>query len=153
MDNYEICEETLAILPMNNYKSKIIERDREIVINKTPYEIIDNSCQYFGSSFSGRVIGTKKLIGVTHKAPVIIEESREIIFFPTNSPKRYECCWVSLNNISKYYKETNKGVILFDSGYLLNLAISYGSLDNQILRAARLESELRKRKSKKRLQA
>jgi competence protein ComK len=149
---YEISEETLAVLPLDNYKSKVIEKDCEIVIDQTPFEIIDNSCQYFGSSFVGRATGTKSLIGVTHKSPIIIEESKEIIFFPTSSPKQYECCWISLHNIKNHYKEIGKGVILFESGYLLNLDMSFGSLDNQILRSTRLESELRKRKNKKRLQ-
>ncbi|MGI6324877.1 MAG: competence protein ComK [Bacilli bacterium] len=146
MSFYEINEETLAILPIDNYRSKIVEKEKELVVNQTPYEIIDNSCQYFGSSFAGRKVGTKKLIGVTHKAPIIIEESKEIIFFPTTSPLVYECCWISLGNIEKYYKGIDKSIILFNTGYKLELDISYGSLDNQILRAARLESVLRKRK-------
>ena len=146
MNTYEVNEETLAVIPIDNYKSKVIEKDSEFVVDQTPYEIIDNSCQYFGSSLVGRKMGTKKLIGVTHKSPIIVEESREMIFFPTTSPQVYECCWVSLNNINKYYKNIDKSVILFNTGYTLNLSISYGSLDNQVLRAARLESVLRKRK-------
>lgn len=148
MDNYEINNDTLAILPIDNYQSKIIEIDREIIINMTPMKIIENSCQYFGSSYQGRSLGTKNLIGVTHKAPIIIEESREIIFFPTNSPRLYECSWISLKNLNNYKKTNNKSKILFNNGNLLELDISYGSLDNQVLRAARLESVLRIRKEK-----
>lgn len=146
METYEICKETLAIIPIENYKSKVIERDREFIVDKTPMEIIESSCQYFGSSFLGRLRGTKNLTGITHKSPIIIEETNEIIFFPTSSPRLYECCWISLNNISEYYKNSDNSVILFDTGYKLSLDISYGSLDNQILRATRLESVLRKRK-------
>jgi competence protein ComK len=146
METYEICKETLVIIPIENYKSKVIERDREFIVDKTPMEIIESSCQYFGSSFLGRLRGTKNLTGITHKSPIIIEETNEIIFFPTSSPRLYECCWISLNNISEYYKNSDNSVILFDTGYKLSLDISYGSLDNQILRATRLESVLRKRK-------
>lgn len=146
MKTYEICKDTLAIIPIENYKSKVIERDREIEVDKTPMEIVESSCQYFGSSFVGRLKGTKNLTGVTHKSPIIIEETNEIIFFPTSSPRLYECCWISLNNISDYQKDSNNSTILFDTGYQLSLDISYGSLDNQILRATRLESVLRKRK-------
>ena len=146
MKTYEICKDTLAIIPIENYKSKVIERDREIEVDKTPMEIVESSCQYFGSSFVGRLKGTKNLTGVTHKSPIIIEETNEIIFFPTSSPRLYECCWISLNNISDYQKDSNNSTILFDTGYQLSLDMSYGSLDNQILRATRLESVLRKRK-------
>jgi competence protein ComK len=146
MQNYEINADTLAIIPLNEYKSKIIEKNKEIEIDMTPMKIIDNSCKYFGSSYKGRFYGTRNLIGVSHKAPIIVEESREIIFFPTASPRLYECAWISLKNINDYKRGLDSSTIVFNSGYNLELDMSYGSLDNQILRAARLESVLRKRK-------
>jgi competence protein ComK len=148
MNNYEINNDTLAIIPIDNYKSKVIEKDKEFIVDETPIKIIENSCQYFGSSYQGRFMGTKKLIGITHKAPIIIEESREIIFFPTNSPRLYECAWISLKNLNNYKRNNDASAILFNNGNLINLDISYGSLDNQVLRAARLESVLRMRKEK-----
>ena len=87
MSSYEISKETLAILPLDNYRSKVVEKGNTIIIEKTPMEIIDGSCRFFGSSYHGRHLGTQNLIGVSHKAPIIIEESKEIIFFPTNSPR------------------------------------------------------------------
>ena len=146
MSSYEISSETLAIIPIENFCSKVIEKDNTIIVNKTPMQIIEDSCSYFGSSYYGRAKGTKKLIGVSHKAPIIIEESREIIFFPTSSPRLYECCWVSLRNIDEYKKNEHNSLILFNTGYSLQLDLSYGSLDNQVLRATRLESVLRIRK-------
>ena len=94
MNSYEINNDTLAILPLNEYKSKVIEKTKTFVVDLTPMKIIENSCAYFGSSYQGRFLGTKNLIGISHKAPIIIEESREIIFFPTNSPRIYECAWI-----------------------------------------------------------
>jgi competence protein ComK len=146
INSYEINTETLAILPYDFEKSKIIEVDNEFIINQKPSDIIEYSCQYFGSSYSGRKIGTERLIGVTHKSPIIIEESREIIFFPTTSPRIDNCCWISLNNISNYYRKGLLSKILFKTGYELEINISYNSLDNQILRSTRLESVIRKRK-------
>lgn len=147
MTSYEISAETLAIIPIDNGRSKVVEKDRTFIVNMKPMDIIENSCQFFGSSYFGRHSGTKKLIGVSHKAPIIVEESREIIFFPTNSPRLYDCCWISLKNIEKYKKIDHKNsLVIFTSGYLLDVDISYGSLENQILRATRLESVLRSRK-------
>lgn len=146
MSTYEISNETLAIIPIENFCSKVVEKDETIIVTKTPMQIIEDSCSYFGSSYYGRAKGTQKLIGVSHKAPIIIEESREIIFFPTSSPRLYECCWVSLKNIDRYKKDEHNSLILFNSGYSLQLSMSYGSLDNQVLRATRLESVLRMRK-------
>lgn len=147
MNSYEINSETQAIIPIGGDKSKIIESSRTLIVNQTPMKIIDRSCKYFGSSYQGRFIGTKNLIGVSHKAPIIIEETKEIIFFPTNSPRLDNCAWLSLKHLQNYKKSNNNSIITFNSGYLLDLDISYGSLDNQVLRATRLESVLRLRKN------
>ena len=146
MDCYEINEETLAILPFGNEKSKIIEKDREIIVEQTPIDIINYSCLYFGSSYEGRHSATKYLLGISYKSPIIIEESRSLIFFPTSSPRLGNCNWLSLKNIVDYKKEKNKSIVYFDNNIKLPVNISYGSLDNQVLRATRLESIIRNNK-------
>lgn len=147
MNSYEINVNTQAIIPINENKSKIIEENRTLIVNETPMKIIERSCRYFGSSYQGRFLGTKNLIGVSHKAPIIIEETREIIFFPTNSPRQNSCVWISLKHLENYKKADQNSIIKFYSGNLLTLDISYGMLDNQVLRATRLESVLRFRKN------
>lgn len=145
MKNYEINRQTLAILSYGKERTKVIEENDEFIINLPVSKIIDNSCRFFGSSYEGRLNGTKNILGVSHKAPIIIEESMKIIFFPTASP-RLECCsWISLNNISDYYKLYGDTIIKFNCGKKVKLELSYGIVDNQVLRATRLESLLAKR--------
>ena len=111
---------------------------------------MEHSCEYFGSSYEGRKEGTKKLLGITHKSPIIIEESRKIIFFPTSSPENQDCIWINLEKIDKYYKvDHKKSVIKFKNGELMEFDISIGSLTNQILRATRLKYVLEERISLK----
>ena len=86
--------------------------------------------------------------GISHFFTFRLEESKEIIFFPTSSLKNVEkCYWICLKHIDKYYKIEDKIRIEFKKNITLNLNLSYGSLDNQILRATRLESVLRNRKN------
>ena len=146
IDSYEINSSTLAIIPITEGLSKVMEDDSVFSVCKSPTEIVDESCKFFGSSYQGRFEGTKKLTGINYKSPIIIEESRNIIFFPTSSPRFHNCTWVSLNQIESFEKLKNQSVITFKNGQLLKLEISYGSLENQILRATRLESILTKRK-------
>jgi len=147
MNEYEINIDTQAIIPMGEDKSKVIEGNRTFIVNQPPLKIIDKSCRFFGSSYQGRFLGTKNLIGISHKAPIIIEETREIIFFPTNSPRQDNCAWISLRHLQTYKKLNNSSVLKFTGGHNINLDVSYGTLDNQVLRATRLESVLRIRKS------
>ena len=144
MNEYEINDDTLAIIPIDECRSKIIEKSKSFIVNQP---IIDVSCQYFGSSYQGRFLGTKNLIGISHKAPIIIEESKEIIFFPTTSPRLFNCAWISLKNLQNYKRNNDSTTIIFNNGHLLNLEISYATVDSQVLRAARLESVLRLRKN------
>jgi len=145
INNYEINDETLAIIPVDDKISKVFEIDNTILVNKKTTQIIDDSCKYFGSSFIGRHEGTKNLIGINYKSPIVIEETNNIIFFPTSSPRFNNCGWVALNKIKNYKKHNEDSKIIFDNNTELIINISIQSLKNQILRATLLESTLRKR--------
>jgi len=147
LKEYEINNSTIAIEPINGYTSRVIEEDNIYIVNKNTTEIINHSCKFFGSSFLGRRDGTKALTGITYKAPIIIEETKSIIFFPTSSPRFDKCYWISLNHISDYVKKAGTSTLVnFKNGQNLHVDVSYSSLENQVLRATRLESVLRHRK-------
>lgn len=148
--DYEVNYDTQVILPIEVTKSKVIESDNEYIVNQTVQEVLEHSCEYFGSSYEGRKEGTRKMLGITHKSPIIVEESQKMIFFPTTSPERLDCIWINLEKIDKYYKVDNKkSAIIFKNGDKLEFDVSFGSLSNQILRATRLKFILDERTSKK----
>ena len=145
MKEYEINEETLAIINVSSSKTKVIEENNEYIVDKNGYKIMDESCQYFGSSYQGRVVGSKKILNANYKLPIIVEESRKIIFFPTTSPKMEDCMWISLNKIDNYIKHPDKTTIIFKNGKKIDINISSSSINNQILRSSRLDSILSSR--------
>lgn len=145
MERYEINDKTVALYGMTN-KTRVYEEEKNFIVDKPVNEIMEESCSYFGSSLDGRKKGTNSLIGVTYKAPIIVEESNNLIFFPTSSPKTKNCSWLRLNKISRYYYRNNHLVVEFKNGDKILLNSSYDILDNQILRATRLEAVLRDRK-------
>ncbi len=104
MDSYEINKDTCAIVSLNSNVTKIVEKEDDYFINKNSYEVMEDSCQYYGSSCEGRMKGTKMILGSNYKVPIIIEESNEIIFFPTESPTSESCVWLSLNHIKMFEK-------------------------------------------------
>lgn len=148
--DYEINLETSIIMPIDKESSKIIENGEEYIINYNSTKILEHSCEYFGSSLEGRKEGTKKLLGITHKSPIIVEESRKIIFFPTTSPDRDDCTWINLSKVANHYKTANnKSAIQFKDGTTIEFDVSYGSLSNQIYRASRLKYVLDQRIAQK----
>ena len=143
MKKYEINKNTLAIIAITNGISKVYEKDKTLYVYSPTIKIIDDSCKFFGSSYEGRFCGTKALTGITYKSPIIIEESRNIIFFPTNSTRSKQTSWIALNKIKKIYKnKSDKSYIIFNNDKKLNLNISLYSLENQYCRAIMLKSKL-----------
>ena len=72
---YTINKKTLAIIPISERSSKIYEEDNIIIVPKNSQKLIEENCAYYGSSYNGRKKGTVDLIGVTHKSPIVIEET------------------------------------------------------------------------------
>lgn len=147
---YEINADTLLIAPVSEEKCRAIEKMATYDVDMPTFEVIERSCEYFGSTLEGRLFGTKSLIGISHKAPIFIEESSKIIFFPLNSPKKSDCVWVSFNNILNYRAGTNPktSIIKFKNGEEIEIPASIGSVTNQILRASRLQVVLEARKQR-----
>ena len=146
MDNYEIGSQTLAIIPIDENISKVYEEETEYVVNKSTNSIIKENCEFYGSSYEGRCIGTKSLTGIKTKYPIIIEESRNIIFFPTSSIRTKQNTWIALNKIKNINQKKYNSQVEFKNNSKIDLDISIYSLENQVVRATMLKSKLYERK-------
>ncbi|MBQ8219019.1 MAG: competence protein ComK [Bacilli bacterium] len=139
---YEIDLSTLMLIGLGNDNTKVITSDTDFVINTNCNKIVDDSCEYFGSSLSDRIKMTNKLIKVSSKAPIIIEESRNIIFFPLKSVRDNNNIWISFNNLDNYQKYGKKTILNFKCGKSITIDFSYYIIDNQVTRSIMLDYEL-----------
>ncbi len=147
LDEYEINSSTLAIIPIDENTSHVYEEETEYVVNKNSNKLIDYNCKFYGSSYRGRCEGTKYLTGIKSKFPIIIEESRNIIFFPTSSYRSDDNSWIALNKIKKYKSDFYGTKILFENEKEIAVPFSYYSIDNQFTRATMLKAKLYELKS------
>ena len=145
MNNYEINEETYAIISSDIGKTQVIEKDNDYIINNDAYKVMDESCKYYGSSYKGRLEAAKTLLNCSYKLPILVEESSVLIFFPIKSSLLDDCCWINLNSIYNIEKVDNKTQITFKNGKKMVFDISKLSLENQIYRSTKLESIIFKR--------
>lgn len=143
---YEINLSTLLLIGLDDKSTKVVTLEEEFVVNYNVKDIINNSCRFFGSSLQERVNTTKRLINVASKSPIIVEESREIIFFPLKSVREKVNIWISFNNLEKYIKEDNKTILKFKDNKEIIIDFSYYIIDNQITRSMMLDYVLKKRK-------
>lgn len=146
MNRYEINRETLAVVGIDKNSTKILEKDKEYYINDIAYDVMEYSCQYFGSSYVGRVEGSKKMLGSNYKLPIIVEESSELIFFPIITPDNPRCIWISLKWYDFVKEENDKTYIYLKNGKKILSLASKNSVENQVLRASRLLYILNERK-------
>ena len=145
---YEINKGTLAIVPKENVKSIVYEDECTYEIEETPFHIMEESCKYFGSSYEGRKEGARTILGAEYKVPIVIEDSDNLIVFPTTSPISEDCMWISLKRVGKIEKmEYNSTKVIFDNGVEIVIPCSYRTMENQLSRASRLDLILRNHKN------
>jgi len=147
LENYEINIDTLAILPIEENISKVYESETEYIVKQNCNKIIEDNCKFYGSSYKGRCEGTRFLTGIKSKCPIIIDESRDMIFFPTGSTRNEKNCWIALNKVKEYNKTIFGCYITFMNDFSLPLDISLYSIDNQYYRATMLKSKFNDKKN------
>lgn len=143
---YEIDLSTVMLIGVDDGKTKVVTIDSEFIINECSKKIIDNSCKFFGSSLTDRVNMTKRLINISSKSPIVIEDSRNIIFFPLKSVRDKNNIWISFNNLDKYTKNDDKTIFYFKNNKQVVIDFSYYIIDNQVTRSLMLDYELKKRR-------
>ncbi|WLD94752.1 competence protein ComK [Alkalihalobacillus sp. AL-G] len=108
---YLINADTMVILPHfdqhGNLYSVVCEVGRRFYVKQKPWEIINNSCLFNGSSFQGRVEGAIHITKYNRMVPIMICNRQGIYFFPTQSSKSETCIWFAHDHI--------KAIIAIDS--------------------------------------
>ena len=145
---YEFNKGTLAIVPNEKESSLVYEDDERYIVDSNPYKIMEDSCKYFGSTYKGRKEGARDILGAEYKVPIILEDSTNLIVFPTTSPLADDCVWISLPRLKKFEKiDVNNTKIIFDNDKEIIVPCSYRTIENQVSRASRLDLIMRKRKN------
>ena len=145
--DYEFNKGTLAIIPNGENNSLVYEDFNQYNVEKNPYSIMEESCIYYGSTYSGRKDSSKYLLGAEYKVPILVDELNNIIALPTTSPFSKDCIWLSLNRIKKIDRVSDFVTkVVFDNDLNLNIPCSFRSIESQISRAYRLEFLTRKRR-------
>lgn len=149
MEKYEINEETAAVVGVNDNLCKVIEKNKDYFIGDNSYSVMEYSCEYFGSTYSGRTIGSRKMLKANYKVPIIVEETKDIIFFPLSEVDNPKCVWISLKWFDRVEEEYGNTYIYLKNGKKIVTKVSAYSIENQVLRSAKLNLILNNRKNLK----
>lgn len=144
---YEITNRTCALISRSPETTEVIEDNRTFIIDKPISKVLNESCEYYGSTLEGRLQGSKTVLGMCYKLPIIVESVNELIFFPTLSPHNENCSWISIKNIKDYKPLDNNVIIRFKGNFKETFPITYESLENQMFRASKLLLLIKNRQS------
>ena len=148
LNNYIINVETLLIIPYGKGKSKIFENDKVFIVNESTSNILKNSCLFFGASIEGRRDAAKLILGIDMKVPIIVENTKNILFFPVSNCVKRNSIWISYSNLLKYSKFNDfSTVVYFMNNMKVRVDAKYSLIDNQVIRCIKLENLLNKRKN------
>lgn len=143
---YEIDLSTLMLIGIDDSRTLVVTLDKEFIVDECAKKIIDNSCKYFGSTLVERIKATQRVVNIRSKVPIIIENSRNIIFFPLKSCREKSNIWISFNNLVRYEKKDNVTYLYFKENKVQKLDFSYYIIDNQVTRSLLLDYEMNKRR-------
>ncbi|MDO4394468.1 MAG: competence protein ComK [Mycoplasmatota bacterium] len=143
---YEIDLSTLMLIGIDDSRTLVVTLEKEFIVDECAKKIIDNSCKYFGSTLVERIKATQRVVNIRSKVPIIIENSRNIIFFPLKSCREKSNIWISFNNLVRYEKKDNVTYLYFKENKVQKLDFSYYIIDNQVTRSLLLDYEMNKRR-------
>ena len=143
---YEIDLSTLVLIGLSDTETKVYTLEDQFIVKENSKKIIDDSCRYFGSSLTDRIKATNRLVNMASKTPIIVEESRNIIFFPLKSTREKCNIWISFNQLDKYLKDGRNTILKFKNGKQIILNFSYYIVDNQVTRCIILDYEINNRR-------
>lgn len=149
MKRYKITSSTLALVPLNRFKTVVYENHDYFIIDNKVNSVISENCEYYGSSFNGRLKGTYALVGYSYKAPIVVAENSSMIFFPTSSPRVRDCSWINLANIDSISDINKATKIKFSNGEEITIDTSYNIIKNQYYKSLSLDNALKNRKNNK----
>lgn len=147
MNNYIINSETLLIIPYGKGKSKILEGNSSFIVNETSGNILKNSCLFYGCSIQGRRDAVKQILNVDMKVPIILENTKNLIFFPVSDCVKKNSIWIAYQNLLKYSKFNEFSTMAyFKNNKKIRIDVKYNLIDNQVIRCIKLDNLINKRK-------
>ncbi len=149
IEEYEVNSCTMFLAPSEYGRkiySKVVEVEDEFLSPFKPLDIIKRSCNYFGVDYESRKRGTRQLIGYSRKIPIAIEPTTHIFFFPTTSPNRPECIWISHEHVENYRRVgAHQTMITFQNKQSYTFPVSFSTIEGQMLRTSLLKTKLLQR--------
>ncbi len=121
--------------PETQRTSLLFEDGNKETVTDRPQVFLDHLCIQYGSTRKGREDAYRALTGFHCKAPVLLSERLNTIYFPTTSPSNPDCVWLDASRlISVHTKNQISSLVLFSSGLKIEVGVDVRVIRNQVKR-------------------
>ena len=145
MQNYLINENTIALEKIGK-KTIVYDKAKIINLDISLKKILDYNCNYYGSSYEGRILSAKKILNIKYKLPIIIEENKNLILISLSSLRNNNCLLIMVNKILNYEKY-NEMLKIECVDKIFYTKLSKYSFEKLFINAIRLNNILKSRKN------
>lgn len=145
---------TMALFPhytnTGHLQCTVIGAFGENIVEKSPLTVLNESCEYYGSSFEGRLKSAQQILKRQKNLPIMVSITLEYCMIPLGSPLKKDTAWVSFRYIKQIDPKGANSIITFHNGVQLEVNISKDVLEMRLNKAARLIStyQLRQKMNK-----
>ena len=133
-----IIDEDMYFLIKKEKRVEVVTKNQNYEFMVTFDTFINESCKYYGSSYEGRKNGSRYLLSLTSKLPIILNEKKNLVLFPISSDRSKNNIWFLYNNILSYKKVKNYVEVTFKNKEKMIFLISYYIFRNQMLKCSQL---------------
>lgn len=136
--SFLISFETAVLQPIrinNKVYTKVTNiSGKTMIISKKPYNIVRQSCAYYGSSFQHAKNLSRETLGNYLKLPIIVahDYGSPCILIPLLSPKSDLNVWFSLKAIEGFNASENGCLVLLTNGQTITVDSSANTISKQI---------------------
>lgn len=148
---YYISFDTLMLQPKeegNKIFTRVIERNRTVIVPKKPIHIVTGSCTFYGSTYKNVMNTSRVLFGDNkQKSPLLMANAFGIpfIFIPTLSPLSDQNVWISYHAIDFFTADGLGTSVTLENDQKYKLDISIPTMYRQYALARLLERDFLKK--------
>ncbi|MCG3412101.1 competence protein ComK [Staphylococcus massiliensis] len=104
------------------------------IVDSRVRRIIERSCKFYGDTYLGRKMQTKRLTEISNKTPILLTPLFPTYFFPTHSDRSFENTWINIHYLEDIKPlKGAKCKVYFSNLESINVNISYHSMRHQYM--------------------
>lgn len=147
--NYIIWEKMMFMIGVSRGSRRftlVCEVNRSFLVEQSPEEIIEETCNYYGFDYHGALKAGAKVLGTNKLGPFIVNPNNTVCLFSSKSPLRSDSYYMNIQHIHILEDIGSETKVLFNNGHTISIPTRKNHLHARKCAAKKLRTILTQRK-------